>query len=161
MAGYLIKDTTREEREQIVAESLGYMEANCDGVRPDWQRCIRHTSMGRRSFGTLIWSFMQDMSRGRKYRGEDPARCKDSKHKVSKFAKTLSIREKPEKRDADAEDLIIIVNLENGKAQLEFKLPEEFLTAGGRLRCEWKYGRQQEAVALFFMEIIGMWIRIR
>ena len=72
-------------------------------VRPDWQRCIRHTSMGRRSFGTLIWSFMQDMSRGRKYRGEDPARCKDSKHKVSKFAKTLSIREKPEKRDADAE----------------------------------------------------------
>ena len=31
MAGYLIKDTTREEREQIVAESLGYMEANCDG----------------------------------------------------------------------------------------------------------------------------------
>ena len=31
MAGYLIKDTTREEREQIVAESLEYMEANCDG----------------------------------------------------------------------------------------------------------------------------------
>ena len=29
MAGYLIKDTTREEREQIVAESLGYMEAIC------------------------------------------------------------------------------------------------------------------------------------
>ncbi len=25
MAGYLIKDTTKEEREQIVAESLGYM----------------------------------------------------------------------------------------------------------------------------------------
>ena len=31
MAGYLIKDTTKEEREQIVAGSLGYMEANCDG----------------------------------------------------------------------------------------------------------------------------------
>ena len=31
MAGYLIKDTTREEREQIVAESLGYMEANWEG----------------------------------------------------------------------------------------------------------------------------------
>ena len=30
MAGYLIKDTTREEREQMVAESLGYMEANFD-----------------------------------------------------------------------------------------------------------------------------------
>ena len=31
MSGYLIKDTTREEREQIVAESLGNIEATCDG----------------------------------------------------------------------------------------------------------------------------------
>ncbi|MBR5637004.1 MAG: purine biosynthesis protein PurH [Pseudobutyrivibrio sp.] len=28
---YLIKDTTKEEREQIVKESLGNIEANCDG----------------------------------------------------------------------------------------------------------------------------------
>ena len=27
----LIKDTTREERERIVAESLGAMDASCDG----------------------------------------------------------------------------------------------------------------------------------
>ena len=27
----MIKDTTREEREQIVAESLGNIEATCDG----------------------------------------------------------------------------------------------------------------------------------
>ena len=31
MSGYLIKDTTREEREQIVAESLGNISASCDG----------------------------------------------------------------------------------------------------------------------------------
>ena len=31
MAGYLIADTTREEREQIVEDSLGHIEANCDG----------------------------------------------------------------------------------------------------------------------------------
>lgn len=31
MAKYLIKDTTREEREAIVAESLGNIDANCDG----------------------------------------------------------------------------------------------------------------------------------
>jgi len=31
MAGILIKDTTREEREQIVADSLGAMDASCDG----------------------------------------------------------------------------------------------------------------------------------
>ena len=28
---YLISETTKEEREQIVAESLGNIEANCDG----------------------------------------------------------------------------------------------------------------------------------
>ena len=31
MPGYLIKDTTKEEREQIVAESLGNISAFCDG----------------------------------------------------------------------------------------------------------------------------------
>ena len=36
MSGYLIKDTTREEREQIVAESLGNIEATCDGARLIW-----------------------------------------------------------------------------------------------------------------------------
>jgi hypothetical protein len=29
--GYLISETTKEEREQIVKESLGNIEANCDG----------------------------------------------------------------------------------------------------------------------------------
>ena len=29
--GYLVKDTTREERERIVAESLGNISASCDG----------------------------------------------------------------------------------------------------------------------------------
>ncbi len=33
MSGYLIKDTTREEREQFVAESLGNISASCDGCR--------------------------------------------------------------------------------------------------------------------------------
>ncbi len=31
MASYLIKDTTREEREQIVAEAIGNISAACDG----------------------------------------------------------------------------------------------------------------------------------
>ncbi len=29
--GYLIKDTTKEERERIVAESLGNLNGSCDG----------------------------------------------------------------------------------------------------------------------------------
>ena len=31
MKSYLIKDTTREERERIVGESVGQIEAACDG----------------------------------------------------------------------------------------------------------------------------------
>ena len=31
MASLLIKDTTREQRERIVADSLGAMDASCDG----------------------------------------------------------------------------------------------------------------------------------
>ena len=31
MAVYLIKDTTKEERQRIVEESLGNISANCDG----------------------------------------------------------------------------------------------------------------------------------
>ena len=34
MKSYLIKDTTREEREALVAEALGNIEANCDGCMP-------------------------------------------------------------------------------------------------------------------------------
>lgn len=30
----LVKDTTKEEREKIVAESLGNMEGGCDGCAP-------------------------------------------------------------------------------------------------------------------------------
>ena len=30
MPGYLIKDTTKEERKQIVEESLGNISANCE-----------------------------------------------------------------------------------------------------------------------------------
>ncbi len=31
--GYLISETTKEEREAIVAESLGNIEATCDGSK--------------------------------------------------------------------------------------------------------------------------------
>ncbi len=34
MKSLLIADTTREEREAIVAESLGWMESACDGANP-------------------------------------------------------------------------------------------------------------------------------
>lgn len=58
-------------------------------------------------------------------------------------------------------DLIIIVNLENGKAQLEFKLPEEFLTERRETEMRMEIWETAGGGRLFFMEIIGMWIRIR
>ena len=66
MAGYLIKDTTREEREQIVAESLDIWKPTVMAAVRDWRKCIRHTSTGRRSFGTSTWNFMQVMYPERK-----------------------------------------------------------------------------------------------
>lgn len=34
MSGYLIKDTTKEQREQIVSDSLGNISVSCDGCMP-------------------------------------------------------------------------------------------------------------------------------
>ena len=45
MSGYLIKDTTREEREQIVAESLGNIEAACDGCMRNGGTCVLKDDM--------------------------------------------------------------------------------------------------------------------
>lgn len=58
-------------------------------------------------------------------------------------------------------DLIIIVNLENGKAQLEFKLPEEFLTERRETEMRMEIWETAGGGRPIFMEIIGMWIRIR
>ena len=43
--GYLICETSREEREQIVAESLGNLNGYCDG-------CIEE---GKRIYKVLLW----------------------------------------------------------------------------------------------------------
>ena len=40
MKSLLIKDTTREEREQIVADSIGSIEAACDGSRTGRHRDV-------------------------------------------------------------------------------------------------------------------------
>ena len=54
----LIKDTTREERKQIVEESLGIFLQAVMAVWRDWQRCIRNILMVQRKSATLTWSLM-------------------------------------------------------------------------------------------------------
>ena len=60
MAGYLIAETTREEREKIVAESLDILRRTATAAWQDWLRCIRNTLTGRKSFARSIWNLTQD-----------------------------------------------------------------------------------------------------
>ena len=48
MKSYLIKDTTRGERERIVSESVGQIEAARGGRRRALSRCIRRISTGKK-----------------------------------------------------------------------------------------------------------------
>ena len=66
---YLIKETTREEREKIVAESLGNIEANCDGCMPG----LAETLMGKKNSERSIWSLMQGISKEKICRADTDA----------------------------------------------------------------------------------------
>ena len=70
MAGFLIKDTTREEREQIVADSLGNIDAYCDGcmcgiteMYQDLGQCHHSVLMPTAQYwqNIIVWSSMRDM----------------------------------------------------------------------------------------------------
>ena len=70
--GYLIAETTKEEREKIVAESLGYIEASCDGCMAGLAEIYQDYIDGKNSVRS-IWSSMQDTSRAKKRCREDIA----------------------------------------------------------------------------------------
>lgn len=57
MAGYLIADTTREEREQIVADSLGHIEANCDGCMSGLAEMYQDYIDGRKELREINMEF--------------------------------------------------------------------------------------------------------
>ena len=57
--GYLISETTKEEREKIVAESLGNIDAMA--ACPDSWKCTRITSTGKKNCVRSIWSSMPAM----------------------------------------------------------------------------------------------------
>lgn len=59
--GYLIAETTREEREKIVAESLGNIEANCDGCMAGLAEMYQDYIDGKKNFGRSTWSSTPDM----------------------------------------------------------------------------------------------------
>ena len=57
--GYLIAETTREEREKIVAESLGNIEANCDGCMSG----LAEMYQDYMTKGVMIWALSQQCTR--------------------------------------------------------------------------------------------------
>ena len=54
---YLIKDTTREERERIVAESLGNISATCDGCAAGLADIYQDYIDGKRELKEINMSF--------------------------------------------------------------------------------------------------------
>ena len=66
MAGYLISETTREEREKIVAESLGNIEANCDGCMAGLAEMYQDYIYGKKELRQINMEF-----NARYVKGED------------------------------------------------------------------------------------------
>lgn len=61
--GYLISDTTKEEREKIVADSLGTFRQSVTAAWLVWLKCIRIILRVRRNCARLIWSSARNISR--------------------------------------------------------------------------------------------------
>ena len=57
MTSYLIKDTTKEEREQIVAESLGNINGTCDGCAAGLADMYQDYIDGKRELKEINMSF--------------------------------------------------------------------------------------------------------
>ena len=58
---YLISETTKEEREAIVKESLGNIEANCDGCMSGLAEMYQDYIDGKKNSVKLTWSSMPAM----------------------------------------------------------------------------------------------------
>ena len=57
MKSLLISDTTREEREQIVAESIGNIDALCDGCSPGLAEMYTDYIEGKRELREINMEF--------------------------------------------------------------------------------------------------------
>ena len=67
---YLIKDTTREERERIVAESIGNIDSACDGCSPGLAEMYQDYIDGKKELREINMEFNARYVSG----GEGPSR---------------------------------------------------------------------------------------
>lgn len=64
MAGYLIKDTTREERERIVEESIGNISGSCDGCMAGLAEMYQDYIEGRKEIRQINMEFNARYAKG-------------------------------------------------------------------------------------------------
>lgn len=64
MPGYLIKDTTREERQKIVEESLGTISGTCDGCMTGLAEMYQEYIEGRKEIRDINMEFNARYVRG-------------------------------------------------------------------------------------------------
>lgn len=73
MASILIKDTTKEDRERIVAESLGAIEASCEGCSAGMYEMYQDYIEGRRELREINMAYRSGYVSGRT--GPDRSGC--------------------------------------------------------------------------------------
>ena len=73
MKSILIADTTREEREQIVAESIGNIDGLCDGCSPGLIEMYQAYIDGRKELRDINMEFNARYTRGAA--GPDRGEC--------------------------------------------------------------------------------------
>lgn len=73
MKSILIADTTREEREQIVAESIGNIDGLCDGCSPGLAEMYQAYIEGRKELREINMEFNARYTRGAT--GPDRSSC--------------------------------------------------------------------------------------
>lgn len=72
MMNYLIKDTTKEKRKQIIGESMGNISASCDGCSAGIVEMYQPYIDGLKELRKFNMEFRAGYVSGRKYqRGED------------------------------------------------------------------------------------------
>lgn len=62
--GYLIKDTTREERERIVSESIGNINGSCDGCMAGLADMYQDYIDGKREISEINMAFKAQYESG-------------------------------------------------------------------------------------------------
>ena len=73
MGSYLIKDTTREERERIVADSIGNINGSCDGCASGLANMYQDYIDGRRELKEINMAFRSSFISGAE--GPEKGRC--------------------------------------------------------------------------------------